>query len=67
MTEAIESYINACECAGIELCMPCASTKLDVPLYVSRIRSGENKYLERYLTDYILDSVSQLRFLCFVQ
>lgn len=47
MTEAMGSYTNACECAGIELSTPYSATRLAVPLDLTRIRSGENKYLVR--------------------
>jgi asparagine synthetase B (glutamine-hydrolysing) len=45
--EAINSYANACETAGIELQMPYSKTVLGVPLDYARIRRGENKYLVR--------------------
>jgi len=47
--EAMGSYTNACECAGINLVCPYAYTKLDGNLDYDRIRSGENKYLIREL------------------
>lgn len=50
--EALNSYWNACSCAGdsekkIECVMPYNNTWLEVPLDYERIRKGENKYLIR--------------------
>lgn len=45
--EALNSYINACETAGVELIIPYATSKLVVPLDLERIRSGDTKYLVR--------------------
>jgi len=45
--ESINSYVNACEAAGVHLVAPFAETKLAVPLDYNRVRSGENKYLIR--------------------
>ncbi len=47
--EAMGSYTNACETAGIKLSTPYAHTFLNVPLDLKRIRDGENKYLVREL------------------
>lgn len=49
LREAMGSYTNACECAGIELICPYAHTKLSVSLDYDRIRAGENKYIIRDL------------------
>lgn len=49
LREAMGSYSNACECAGIELVVPYANTRLAVPLDYERIRRGENKYIIRDL------------------
>ncbi|MBO5469685.1 MAG: asparagine synthase [Lachnospiraceae bacterium] len=45
--ESINSYINACETAGIEFVAPFADTYLSVPLDIERVRRGENKYFIR--------------------
>lgn len=45
--EALGTYSNACETAGIDLVVPYARTYLDAPLDYSRIRIGESKYLVR--------------------
>ncbi len=47
LTEAMGSYTNACETAGIEMCSPYVHTILDIPLDYKRIRAGENKYIVR--------------------
>ena len=47
--EAMGSYTNACEKAGIELSTPYAETRMAVPLDLERIRRGDNKYLVREL------------------
>lgn len=49
LREAMGSYTNACECAGIELVCPYVHTRLAVPIDYERIRSGENKYIIRDL------------------
>lgn len=45
--EALGSYVNACEAAGIAFEGPYANTVLGVPLDMKRIRSGEGKYMVR--------------------
>lgn len=45
--ESINSYINACEVAGIEFVAPYMNTYLAEPLDIQRVRAGENKYLIR--------------------
>lgn len=45
--ESLNSYVNACEAAGIEFCAPYADTYLATPLDINRVRSGECKYLIR--------------------
>jgi asparagine synthetase B (glutamine-hydrolysing) len=45
--EAMGSYQNGTETAGIKLSVPYSKTFMNVPLDYSRIRSGENKYLVR--------------------
>lgn len=47
LKEGMASYINACECAGIEAKAPFINTALAVPLDYARVRKGENKYLVR--------------------
>ena len=49
LREAMGSYTNACECAGIELICPYVRTKLSVAIDYDRIRAGENKYIIRDL------------------
>ena len=56
-TESMGSYTNACDTAGIELVTPYATTIMDVPLDMDRVRRGENKYMireifERLYPDY---------------
>ena len=45
--EALGTYINACETAGVEFISPFASTKLGVPINLERIRKGDTKYIVR--------------------
>jgi asparagine synthetase B (glutamine-hydrolysing) len=45
--EAMGSYQNGTETAGIKLSVPYSKTFMNVPLDYSRIRCGENKYLVR--------------------
>lgn len=45
--EALGTYINACETAGIKFLSPFATTKLGVPLDLNRIRNGDTKYIVR--------------------
>lgn len=45
--EALGTYHNACETAGIEFIGPYSTTYLDLPIDYARIRSGESKYLIR--------------------
>lgn len=45
--EALGTYINACETAGIDFIGPYSLTKLGMPLDLKRIRNGEPKYLIR--------------------
>lgn len=47
LEEAMGSYSNACQTAGIELVTPYVTTRLEAPLDLQRIRKGENKYLIR--------------------
>lgn len=49
LNEAMGSYTNACECAGIHLETPYVNTWLATPIDIERIRSGENKYIVRDL------------------
>lgn len=49
LEEGMGSYVNACQCAGIDVQTPYIHTKLSVPLNYERIRSGENKYVVREL------------------
>lgn len=45
--EALGTYTNACETAGIEFVGPYSQTVLDGPIDYRRIRDGETKYLVR--------------------
>lgn len=45
--ESVESYLNACENANVNACLPYAETFLEGPLDYERVRRGENKYLVR--------------------
>lgn len=45
--EALGSYHNACETAGIEFHAPYSLTVLNAPIDYARIRSGDSKYLVR--------------------
>lgn len=51
MHEAMGSYSNACETAGIELFTPYAETFLAEELDIERIKNGENKYIVREAFD----------------
>lgn len=45
--EALGTYNNACETAGIEFVGPYSMTYLDAPLNYQRIRAGDTKYIIR--------------------
>ena len=45
--EALGTYTNACQTAGIEFVGPYSKTVLDKPIDYARIRSGDTKYLVR--------------------
>ncbi len=45
--EALGTYNNACDCAGIKFVGPYSKTYLATPIDYARIRSGESKYLIR--------------------
>lgn len=47
--ESVASYTNACSLAGVEFIAPYVEMKMDVPIDLERIRSGESKYLVREL------------------
>jgi len=47
LEEGMGSYVNACECAGIDVKTPYINTTLAVPLDYKRVRAGENKYIVR--------------------
>lgn len=47
--ESVASYTNACSLAGVEFIAPYVKMKLDAPLDIERIRSGDSKYLVREL------------------
>lgn len=45
--EALGTYHNACQTAGIEFVGPYSQTYMDVPMDYARIRSGDTKYIVR--------------------
>ena len=47
--EALGTYINACDAAGVKFIAPYSLTYLDTPIDYRRIRSGESKYIIRNL------------------
>ena len=47
--EALGTYTNACETAGIEFVGPYSLTYMDCPIDYKRIRSGDTKYIVREL------------------
>lgn len=47
--EALGTYTNACETAGIKFIGPYSLTYMDCPLDYTRIRSGDTKYIIREL------------------
>lgn len=56
--EALGTYINACETAGVEFIGPYSRTKLDGVLDYQRIRDGDTKYLIRELFRKLYPGVS---------
>lgn len=56
--EAMGTYTNACDCAGLRLEAPYARTWYAEPLDLKRIRGGENKYLIRELFQKLYPSLS---------
>lgn len=49
LKEGVNSYMNACACAGIKFESPYFHTTLACPLDLERVRRGENKYIVREL------------------
>lgn len=49
--EALGTYNNACETAGIHFVGPYAETVMDIPLDYKRVRNGESKYIIREAFD----------------
>ncbi len=47
--EALGTYVNACETAGVEFVGPYSRTYMDCPIDYHRIRSGDTKYIIREL------------------
>lgn len=47
--EALGTYINACETAGVDFVGPYSLTYMDCPIDYKRIRSGDTKYIVREL------------------
>ena len=56
LREAMGSYTNACEVAGIELICPYVHTYLSASLDMKRIRNGQNKYIIRELFNTMYDN-----------
>lgn len=56
LREAMGSYTNACEAAGIELICPYVHTFMSVPLDLKKIREGQNKYIIRELFNDMYDN-----------
>ena len=55
--EALGTYTNACDTAGIEFVGPYSMTYLDMPIDYSRIRSGDTKYIVRELFKWLYPGV----------
>ena len=55
--EALGTYNNACDTAGISFIGPFSKTVLDCPIDYSRIRSGETKYLIREVFNKLYDGM----------
>ncbi|QFJ55855.1 asparagine synthase-related protein [Pseudobutyrivibrio xylanivorans] len=55
--EALGTYTNACETAGIKFIGPYSLTYLDAPIDYARIRSGDTKYVIRELFRYLYPGV----------
>lgn len=55
--EALGTYNNACDTAGIEFVGPFSETVMDCPIDYSRIRSGETKYLIREVFNRLYDGM----------
>jgi len=45
--EALGTYTNACETAGVEFVGPYSKTKMAIPIDYRRVRGGDTKYLVR--------------------
>ena len=45
--EALSTYYNACETAGIEFVGPFSTSNMAIPIDYARVRSGDTKYLVR--------------------
>ena len=55
--EALGSYNNACDTAGIRFVAPYSETVMDCPIDYSRIRSGDTKYLVREIFNRLFDGM----------
>ena len=55
--EALGSYNNACDTAGISFVAPYSETVMDCPIDYSRIRSGDTKYLVREIFNRLFDGM----------
>ena len=56
--EALGTYNNACDTAGIKFVGPFSQTVMDCPIDYKRIRSGDTKYLIREVFDKLYDGMS---------
>lgn len=57
--EALGTYNNACQCAGIEFAGPYSKTCLRGPIDLRRIRNGESKYVVREAFDRVFPDYKQ--------
>ncbi len=49
LPESADSYISACDTAGVKFVSPYAVSRMSKPLDLERVRGGENKYIIREL------------------
>lgn len=55
--EALGTYHNACETAGINFIGPYSETVMDVPIDYNRIRNGDSKYIIREAFDILYPGI----------
>lgn len=53
--EALGTYINACQTAGIQFVGPFSTSNMAIPMNYERIRSGDSKYLIREVFNRIFE------------